>query len=359
MVANKNASSEIVVAVKSDPAVIETLKRQNEVIAIKQEVFQVGVHYGPPYKGAKNDTLLKPGATFLQQKYGYHELHERLETTIHVDRDDLSKSYIIIQDRCRIFNADGVEVAQADAACTTFEDKYLYRGGGGKKCPDCGGSVMTSKFPDKRTGDIGFYCRDCKANFVSTDERITGQDTTKSVNSNPLNLLDTIIAMAQKRASVRSTIKATGVDALFSPGDGVTVDYYDDLDQSNEQLITVVAKNAVQTQQEGRTEAQPVPSTPTSQQPPDDAQTAKSRFAGNGAPATGEKKRIGEKPDLPGWRENADEVYKAVRPLYKNADHMRNSVEKLVREGKINDKMLAGEVIPIIQNHKDDSQPPF
>lgn len=315
MVTAKQTGNEIVVAVKSDPAVIETLKRQNEVIAIKQEVFQVGVHYGPPYKGAKNDTLLKPGATFLQQKYGYHELHERLETTIHVDPTDLSKSYIIIQDRCRIFNSDGVEVAQADAACTTFEDKYLYRGGGGKVCPDCGGSVMKSKYPDRKTNDLGWYCRDCKANFVSTDERIANQDTTKSVNSNPLNLLDTIIAMAQKRASVRSTIKATGVDALFSPGDGVTVDYYDDLDQTNEALITVVAKNTPQGAQEVHTEAQGVPSTPPTSHPPSDSPaTAKSRFAGNGAPDG--KKRIGNEPPTAG--ECRDFQVTSVKVVFKD-----------------------------------------
>lgn len=259
----------IIEKVKSDPTVIDVQNRVNEVKVLHQEVFQRGVHYGAPYKGSKNDTLLKPGATFLQQKYGLRELHERIETTIVVDKDDLSKSYIIIQDRCRIFNSDGVELAQADAACTTFEDKYLYRGGGGKVCPTCGGSVMKSKYPDRQTGDMGWYCKDCKANFQSTDKSITEQDTTKSVNSNPLNLLDTIVAMAQKRASVRSTIKATGVDALFSPGDGVTVDFYDDvfdgddLSKTGEQLIQVVAKNAVTTVQEGATASETTPAATT------------------------------------------------------------------------------------------------
>jgi hypothetical protein len=242
----------IIEKVKSDPTIIDVQNRLNEVVVIRQEIFQKGVHFGPPYKGAKNDTLLKPGATFLQQKYGLREHHERIETTIVVDKDDLSKSYIIIQDRCRIFDSNGIELAQADAACTTFEDKYLYRGFSNKVCPKCGGEFIIKGKEEYGGGWLCFKNKGgCGEKFKDNDPTIVGQDTGKKINDNPLNLLDTIVAMAQKRASVRSTIKATGVDALFSPGDGVTVDFYDDvfdgddLTKSGEQLIQVVAKNAV------------------------------------------------------------------------------------------------------------------
>lgn len=261
MVANQNTKAlSIIETVQNDPLVIQAQKNLNDVLAIKQAVFQQGVHYGPPYKGAKNDTLLKPGATFLQQKFQLREHHERLETTIHVDADDPSKSYIIIQNRCRIFNADGQEVAQADAACTTFEDKYMYRGGGDRTCPKCGQSnIMRSGFAPKNNpnGEKGWYCNakkgGCGANFDYNTAEILDQQVTKTRNENPLNLLDTIVAMAQKRASVRATIKATGVDALFSPGDGVTVDYYDDLEQTEQELINVVQKNAPDGTQSNKT----------------------------------------------------------------------------------------------------------
>ncbi len=240
----------IIEKVKSDPTIIDVQNRLNEVVVIRQEIFQKGVHFGPPYKGAKNDTLLKPGATFLQQKYGLREHHERIETTIVVDKDDLSKSYIIIQDRCRIFNVDGIELAQADAACTTFEDKYLYRGFSNKVCPKCGGEFIIKGKEEYGGGWLCYKVKGgCGTKFKDNDPAITDQDTNKSLNSNPLNLLDTIVAMAQKRASVRSTIKATGVDALFSPGDGVTVDFYDDvfdgddLTKAGDELIKVVDKH--------------------------------------------------------------------------------------------------------------------
>lgn len=98
---------------------------------------------------------------------------------------------------------------------------------------------------------------------------------------------------------------------------------------------------------------------PTLTTPQIAAATAKSRFAGNGAPPAGEKKTIAKKNAVPGWRTSANEVFKTVRPLYSAHDHMINSIEKLTRDGVITDDMPAGVVIPIIQNHKDDTQPPF
>lgn len=362
-----STNNEIIALVKADPMVIRVQEQLNEILAIKQAVFQKGVHFGPPYKNAKNDTLLKPGATFLQQKYDLHELHERLETTIHVDPTDLSKSYIIIQDRCRIFNSHGVELAQADAACTTFEDKYLYRGGGGKVCPTCGGSVMKSKYADRQTGDMGWYCKDCKANFHSTDKAITEQDTTKSVNTNPLNLLDTIVAMAQKRASVRSTIKATGVDALFSPGDGVTVDFYDDvfdgddLSKAGEQLIQVVAKNAVISNENAQMPIAAGQNVTVIDQPQSSAETAKARLNGNGAPANGEKKAIGKesKNAAPSWKTEIGKVKNAVLSMYDHPKHMEASIAKLERDGKLTDDMNTDLAIRVITSHKDETEAPF
>lgn len=362
----------IIEKVKSDPTIIDVQNRVNEVIAIRQEIFQKGVHFGPPYKGAKNDTLLKPGATFLQQKYGLRELHERIETTIHVDPTDISKSYIIIQDRCRIFNADGVELAQADAACTTFEDKYLYRGGGDRICPSCGNpNIMRSTFAPRNNpnGEKGWYCNGkkggCGANFDYNTPAITDQQVAKSLNDNPLNLLDTIVAMAQKRASVRSTIKATGVDALFSPGDGVTVDFYDDvfdnddLTKAGEQLIQVVAKNAVISSQDAQMPIAAGQNVTVIDTPQNSAETAKSKLAGNGAPANGEKKAIGKKNEAPSWKTNLGAVYTAVRGFYNSDAYMKNSIAKLEEDGKLTEDMPVDTAIRVITHHKDETEAPF
>lgn len=357
-----STASKEIVAIKDDPMVMQAMRQLNEVKAIQQGVFQQGVHYGPPYKGAKNDTLLKPGATFLQQKYGLHEQHERLETTIFVHPDDMSKSYIIIQDRCRILNSDGLEVAQCDAACTTFEDKYVYRQGT-KVCPQCGGEFIIKGKTEYGGGWLCYKAKGgCGAKFGDNDPAITAQDTEKKLNPNPLNLLDTIVAMAQKRAAVRATIKATGVDALFSPGDGVTVDYYDDMDAASDDLITVVQKNApnppipdaTSPNSSATSETDELPATPIN-----GAAAAKSRFAGNGAPPAGEKKTIAPKVELPGWKTDLGKVYTEVRKLYKADAHMKNSIAALETAGKLTDDMTVDLAIRAIINHKDELEAPF
>lgn len=305
--------------------IIQAQTRLNEVLAIKQAVFQKGVHFGAPYKGAKNDTLLKPGATFLQQKYGMRAIHERMDTTIHVDTNDLSKSYIIVQNRCRIVTIEGeIELAQADAACSTFEDKYLFRGGSGKVCPECEGAVMKSKYPDRQTNDLGWYCRDCKTNFHSTDTRITEQADQKRLNENPLNLMDTIVAMAQKRAEVRATIKATGIDALFSPGDGVQAKFYDELPE--EEVDTETGEITIVSGKKASTPP-PTPKTP-------------------------------ENTPVASYKGNLGAVFNAVLPLYDGkSPHMRNSIAALERDGKLTDAMSVDEAIEVIRQHKAEAIP--
>lgn len=358
MVANQNTTAlSIIEQVQSDPAVIEAKRRQNEVLAIQQTVFQKGVHYGAPYKGSKNDTLLKPGATFLQQKFQLHEQHERLETTIHVDPDDLSKSYIIIQDRCRIFNSDGQEIAQCDAACTTFEDKYVFRGGGDRICPTCGNpNIMRSQYPPKNNpkAEPGWYCNakkgGCGANFDYNTPAITDQETAKKRNENPLNLLDTIVAMAQKRAAVRATIKATGVDALFSPGDGVTVDYYDDMDQSNEDLIAVVAKNAPQSNEKALSsdlEGSDHPDIAAPQKTPTE------QLAGNGP----EQRTIAPQQNgKPGYKDG--DLFNAVlKSVYNNNPfHMKGSIKKLNESGALGQWLTLDQAIEVVKNRTPDQE---
>lgn len=361
----------IIEKVKNDPTVIDVLNRVNEVIAIRQEIFQKGVHFGPPYKGAKNDTLLKPGATFLQQKYQLHELHERLETTIHVDPTDLSKSYIIIQDRCRIFDSHGQELAQADAACTTFEDKYLYRGGGDRTCPQCGNpNIMRSAYPPKNNpnAEKGWYCNNkkggCGASFDYNTPAITDQQVAKSLNENPLNLLDTIVAMAQKRASVRSTIKATGVDALFSPGDGVTVDFYDDvfdgddLTKAGNELIQVVQKHdAVISHVEPPSSDAAQINDKTDVDPTNAAMAAKSALAGNGAPTNGKKKSITDDWPKSGFSMGEFKTHVFKTFYNKNTFHMNGSLQKLFDAGKLPPTLTLEQAYEVVKNRKDEAPP--
>jgi hypothetical protein len=99
-----------------------------------------------------------------------------------------------------VSNRDGTVLARAVAACTTRENKYLYRASG-RSCPECGsGALMKSK------RDPGWWCNTyregCGKNFKEDDPRIANQDTAKAETDNPNELRATCLAMAKKRSLV-------------------------------------------------------------------------------------------------------------------------------------------------------------
>lgn len=115
-----------------------------------------------------------------------------------------------------------------------------------------------------------------------------------------------------------------------------------------------IVENAPQDAQEGRTEAIEASSTPTSQPPQTDAQTAKSRF-GN---ANGGKSSITY--PATSYR-NGDNIYKVkaqIQDLYlengkPNAFHMNGSIDKLEAAGTLDPKTHTVEqAVKIIRDYK-------
>lgn len=92
--------------------------------------------------------------------------------------------------------------------------------------------------------------------------------------------------------------------------------------------------------------------------PENAADAAKSKLAGNGAPANGEKKRMGNDP-LPSWKTNLGAVYTAVRGFYNADTHMKNSIAKLEADSKLTDDMHVEQAIAIITHHKNEAVAPF
>lgn len=119
-----------------------------------------------------------------------------------------------------------------------------------------------------------------------------------------------------------------------------------------------VVEDAPPTNVEGSPSDLPAETDTTPIEAQNSAETAKSRFAGNGAPASGEKKRIGNDP-APSYTTNMGAVKTAVRSLYDNAKHMENSIAMMEREGKLTPDMSVELAIRVITNHKDESEAPF
>lgn len=219
--------SAIVVAVPRQPTV-DLLRQANLILQLKQK-FKRDVHYGPPYPGSKKDTLLKPGAELLARRFGIRPRYETVKEVLTINPVNLAESVIIYIYRCEMIDiATGAVVGEAIGACSSLEDKYRFRTLK-RSCPDCGQQkIMKSKYPDKQTGEYGWYCNACKHNFAANEPRVIDQpEDATGVNPNPVNELNTIIKMAQKRAMVSAVLVATGASAYFAPGDDEVKDLYD------------------------------------------------------------------------------------------------------------------------------------
>jgi hypothetical protein len=115
--------------------------------------------------GTKKPTLLKPGAEKLLKFYGLVSTF----VTVRTLGDGVTAPALHVQSACRVHvgDADGPVVAEGEGTCNTWERKYRYRRDG-------------------------------------------------SENPDPLDLDNTIVKMARKRALVDATLLATATSGLFT-----------------------------------------------------------------------------------------------------------------------------------------------
>jgi predicted RNA-binding Zn-ribbon protein involved in translation (DUF1610 family) len=196
---------------------LEALKTgQERVRRIQRDLMAEGEDFGK-IPGAPKPTLLKPGAEKLCAVYGLKATFQKIERL----GDGVTSPHLRIAMTCRLHQGseDGPVVAQGEGAANSWETKHRYRSGK-RTCPACGseGTIRKSKYPDKKTGDIGWWCKDenCKANFRSDDPAITEQVVGTVDNPDPFDVENTLVKMALKRAFIDATLRATATSGLFS-----------------------------------------------------------------------------------------------------------------------------------------------
>lgn len=221
----QSTSTAIVVATPKQPT--DLLLRQANAVLQMKRLFKKDVHYGPPYPGSKKDTLLKPGAELLARRFGIYPHYEAIKEILQINPLNLDQSVIVYIYRCQMIDIQtGVVVGEAFGACSSLEDKYRQRTAK-RECPACGGGVLRSKWPETLPEEQReWYCKDCKKKFAATASEIVSQVLGTVVNPNPLNELNTVIKIAQKRAMVSSVIVATAASSYFAPGDAEVMDAY-------------------------------------------------------------------------------------------------------------------------------------
>jgi endogenous inhibitor of DNA gyrase (YacG/DUF329 family) len=165
--------------------------------------------------GTKKPTLLKPGAEKLCAFYGLVATYE--ERTEYGDGQ--ARPWITVKVRAimHLGAEDGPIVGEGLGSANSSESKHKYRSAK-RSCPACGsvGSISKSKYPDKVTGALGWYCRDCKANFAPDDVAIVEQALGQIENPDPADVENTCLKMSKKRAFIDGTLTTTATSGLFT-----------------------------------------------------------------------------------------------------------------------------------------------
>lgn len=189
---------------------------QERIRRIQRELMVEDEDFGK-IPGTPKPTLLKPGAEKLCAVYGLKATFVKSELV----GDGITTPHLRVAMTCRLHQGseDGPVVAQGEGAANSWETKHRYRSGK-RTCPACGseGTIRKSKYPDKNTGDVGWWCKDenCKANFRSNDPAIVDQVVGTVDNPDPYDTENTLVKMSLKRAYVDATLRATATSGLFS-----------------------------------------------------------------------------------------------------------------------------------------------
>jgi hypothetical protein len=172
-----------------------------------KNIMKPNLHYGIITGCGDKPTLLKPGAEMLAKLF-------QLRPSFSRERIALDGGHVQIISSCTMHSRQtGLAVGEGAGSCSTMESKYRWRKAQ-PSCPSCGveGSIGRSKFPPKNnpTANLGWYCRDCKAQFDYDDANIRNQKSGRVENPDIADQFNTVQKMADKRAYVAAVITTVG-----------------------------------------------------------------------------------------------------------------------------------------------------
>lgn len=205
-------------------AVDEAIERKKQKRRFFEEVMDKDLHYGViPGTGTK-PALLKPGAEMLLSNMGLQpELVDAEPPIVDVlGADHGGEPFIHYRRVCKIYRQIGptegerMLVARAEGSCSSWEPKYRFRKGQAV-CPRCGVAAIIKGKEEYGGGYVCFKKKGgCGEKFDDTDRAITSQAVGKIPNPDVVELENTILKMADKRALVAATLIATGCSDIFT-----------------------------------------------------------------------------------------------------------------------------------------------
>lgn len=162
---------------------------------VKREVMKPEVHFGL-IPGVKKPTLFQPGAQVLLKLFNLtHEIQETHRTV------DPLTGFVCYEYKV-VISRDGFPVAEGVGACNSFEDKYAFTAWARADKPDNDTQVKM------KAANLGKNYKDGPNWVWMQRERKPAPDL--------IALQNTVMKMAQKRATVAATLNATGGGEFFS-----------------------------------------------------------------------------------------------------------------------------------------------
>lgn len=168
----------------------QLLTRRAQVLHIMHELMKDGLHYGQ-IPGCPKQTLFQPGAEMLNSAFRLGWRHEVLEEVVTPDVIRCTVRTVIFD------QMSGTTLLDAVGSASTNEEKYKWR----KSFPEEWNDTPVELRREK-------WFKASKANNWTASKEI-------QVRTNPADLHNTIIAMASKRADVRTTRAALAVSDIL------------------------------------------------------------------------------------------------------------------------------------------------
>lgn len=193
---------------------IEMLQRgQQRLVELTEKLLVSGQDYGR-VPGIKKPFLQKPGAEKLCNFYG---LAVRFEVD-RIEGDGVIAPNLAYHVRAyaHLRDFDGPVVAQGFGEANTWEERYRWRDAK-PTCPACNREGLIRGKPDgKLKGKWWCPSREggCNRTFEAADPAVIAGG--KVENPDPWGLANTLIKMAEKRAHVDVTLRATGTSGFFT-----------------------------------------------------------------------------------------------------------------------------------------------
>ena len=186
-------------------------QRLHEFQQFVAECMVEGEDYGT-IPSTPKPTLYKPGADKLCELYGLSDSYTILAKTEDFDRGlfDYTVECCLTSRRSNQFISSGL------GCCSTWESKYRWRNAS-RKCPTCGKEAIIKGKADWGGGWICYKKKDgCGAKFAENDTAITSQEVGRVDNPDIIDLKNTALKMAKKRAKIDATLSATRSSGIFT-----------------------------------------------------------------------------------------------------------------------------------------------